>query len=124
MKTPTIRCQVISHFVEEQSNPEQNRYLFSYTIKIRNLGQGSAKLLRRYWLITDANGKQYRIEGEGVIGTQPIIAAHDEYTYSSGTIIETPIGIMQGHYVMENDQGETFQADIPPFRLAIPNILH
>ncbi len=124
VNTPTIRCQIMSRFIPDQSDPENNRYVFAYTVTIRNLGKGTAKLLRRYWLITDANGKQYQIEGEGVVGVQPEIAAYDEYTYSSGTVIETPIGIMQGHYVMENGEGETFKADISPFRLAIPNILH
>jgi ApaG protein len=124
VNNPTIRCQITSRFILDQSDPENKRYVFSYTITIRNLGQGNAKLLRRYWLITDANGKQYKIEGEGVVGVQPDIAAYDEYTYSSGTVIETPVGIMQGHYLMENDQGERFNAEIEPFRLAIPNILH
>ncbi len=124
VNNPTIRCQILSRFIPEQSDPENKRYVFAYTVIIRNLGKGSAKLLRRHWLITDADGKQYQIDGEGVVGVQPNIAAYDEYTYSSGTVIETPVGIMQGHYVMENAQGDPFHVEIAPFRLAIPNILH
>ncbi|NAW65473.1 Co2+/Mg2+ efflux protein ApaG [Photobacterium halotolerans] len=121
---PTIKCRVITHYIDDQSEPEQNRYVFSYTITICNLGQGNAQLLRRRWLITDANGKKLVVEGEGVVGEQPTIAPNDEYTYTSGTIIETPLGVMEGHYVMVDDHGNEFNADIVPFRLAIPNILH
>ncbi|MGF1686379.1 Co2+/Mg2+ efflux protein ApaG [Photobacterium japonica] len=122
--TPTIKCRVVTHYVEDQSEPDQQRYVFSYTITIANLGQGAATLLSRRWLITDANGKKLVIEGEGVVGEQPTIAAHDEYTYTSGTIIETPLGVMQGHYVMTNEAGTEFHAEVEPFRLAVPNILH
>ncbi|CAK1955394.1 Co2+/Mg2+ efflux protein ApaG [Photobacterium swingsii] len=126
MKTlnPTIKCHVTTHYLAERSEPENQRFVFSYTITIANLGQGNAQLLNRYWLITDANGKQLVIEGEGVVGEQPLITANDEYTYTSGTIIETPVAVMQGRYTMQTDEGETFSADVAPFRLAIPNILH
>ncbi|MGF1693084.1 Co2+/Mg2+ efflux protein ApaG [Photobacterium kagoshimensis] len=126
MKTlnPTIKCHVTTHYLAEQSEPDNQRFVFSYTITIANLGQGNAQLLNRYWLITDANGKQLVIEGEGVVGEQPLITANDEYTYTSGTIIETPVAVMQGRYTMQTDDGETFSADVAPFRLAIPNILH
>lgn len=122
--TPTIKCRVVTHYVAEQSEPEQQRYVFSYTITIANLGHGDATLLSRRWLITDANGKKLVIEGEGVVGEQPTIVAYDEYTYTSGTIIETPLGVMQGHYVMQNEAGDEFIAEVAPFRLAVPNILH
>lgn len=121
---PTIKCRVVTHYLEEQSEPENQRYVFSYTITICNLGSGPAQLLNRHWQITDANGKTLIVDGEGVVGEQPNIAAHEEYTYTSGTIIETPLGVMQGHYVMVNEQGEHFKADIAPFRLSVPNILH
>ncbi|OAN19001.1 Co2+/Mg2+ efflux protein ApaG [Photobacterium jeanii] len=121
---PTIKCHVATHYLVEQSDPDNQRFVFSYTITITNFGHGNAQLLARRWLITDANGKQLVIEGEGVVGEQPHIAANDDYTYTSGTIIETPVAVMQGHYTMQTDDGETFEADIAPFRLAIPNILH
>ncbi|OLQ77463.1 Co2+/Mg2+ efflux protein ApaG [Photobacterium proteolyticum] len=121
---PTIKCRVVTHYIEDQSEPENQRYVFSYTITIRNLGNGEAQLLNRHWLITDANGKKLVIDGEGVVGEQPKIAANEEYTYTSGTIIETPLGVMQGHYGMVNEQGDEFKAEISPFRLSIPNLLH
>lgn len=121
---PTIKCRVVTHYIEEQSEPENQRYVFSYTITICNLGCGEAQLLSRHWQITDANGKKLVIDGEGVVGEQPIISANEEYTYTSGTVIETPLGVMQGHYLMVNEQGDKFQAEIAPFRLSIPNILH
>ncbi len=121
---PTIKCHVVSHYLEEQSQPELQRYVFSYTITIKNLGRGSVRLLKRYWLITDANAKKLVIEGDGVVGQQPHIDANDEFTYTSGTIIETPVGVMQGQYTMADDSGSYFNVEVAPFRLAIPNILH
>nr|WP_269780710.1 Co2+/Mg2+ efflux protein ApaG [Photobacterium phosphoreum] len=121
---PTIKCHVVSHYLAEQSQPELQRYVFSYTITIKNLGRGSALLLKRYWLITDANAKKLVIEGEGVVGQKPQINANDEFTYTSGTVIETPVGVMQGQYTMEDDAGNAFRVEVAPFRLAIPNILH
>ena len=121
---PTIKCHIVTHYLAEQSQPELQRYVFSYTITIKNLGRGSAHLLKRYWLITDANAKKLVIEGEGVIGQQPHINAADEFTYTSGTIIETPVGVMQGKYIMEDDAGNIFMVEVAPFRLAMPNILH
>ena len=121
---PTIKCHVVSHYLAEQSQPELQRYVFSYTITIKNLGRGSALLLKRYWLITDANAKKLVIEGEGVVGQKPHINANDEFTYTSGTVIETPVGVMQGQYTMEDDTGNVFKVEIAPFRLAMPNILH
>ncbi|MCD9527396.1 Co2+/Mg2+ efflux protein ApaG [Photobacterium carnosum] len=121
---PTIKCHIISYYLTEQSQPELQRYVFSYTITIKNLGRGNVHLLKRYWLITDANNKKMVIEGDGVIGQQPHINAADEFTYTSGTAIETPVGVMQGQYTMEDDTGNVFKVEIAPFRLAIPNILH
>lgn len=121
---PCVTCQVHTRYIKEQSQPEQHRYVFAYTITIRNLSQDIVQLTGRRWLITDANAKQLTIEGEGVVGEQPVIEPMQEYTYTSGTALETPVGVMQGHYVMLDSQGNEFLADIPPFRLAIPNILN
>ncbi len=80
--------------------------------------------MSRRWLITDANGKQMSVEGDGVVGQQPFIEGNDEYTYSSGTAIETPVGVMQGQYLLLNEKGEEFVTEIEPFRLAVPNVLN
>ncbi len=121
---PLVKCQVQTKYVAEQSEPDQNRYVFAYMITIKNLSSQPVQLLSRRWLITDANGKQMSVEGDGVVGQQPIIDANDDYTYSSGTVIETPVGVMQGQYIMLDAQKQQFTAEIDPFRLAIPNILN
>ncbi|WP_277207112.1 Co2+/Mg2+ efflux protein ApaG [Vibrio misgurnus] len=121
---PCIKIQVQSRYVEQQSNPEYQRFVFVYLITIKNLSPQTVQLLGRRWLITDANGKQIAVEGEGVVGEQPYIATNDEYTYSSGTVLETPIGVMQGHYLMVDAQGESFTVEIEPFRLAVPHVLN
>lgn len=121
---PCIKVQVYTKYIEEQSQPEQHRYVFAYAITIKNLSQQEVQLLTRHWLITDANGKQISVEGEGVVGEKPIISANDEYSYTSGTAIETPVGVMQGHYTMIDEAGEEFNVTIDPFRLSLPNILN
>ncbi|KGY08325.1 Co2+/Mg2+ efflux protein ApaG [Vibrio sinaloensis] len=121
---PCIKVQVHSKYIPEQSQPDANRYLFAYMITIKNLSNQTVQLQSRRWLITDANGKQLTIEGDGVVGQQPFIPSNDEYTYSSGTAIETPIGVMQGQYMMLDEKGNQFITEIDPFRLAIPNILN
>lgn len=121
---PCVKCQVQSKYVKEQSQPENNRYIFAYVITIKNLSNQRVQLMARRWLITDSNGKQLSIEGEGVVGQQPIIEAYDEYTYTSATAIETPVGSMEGIYVMHDHNGNEFHCVIKPFCLAIPNILN
>jgi ApaG protein len=98
--------------------------VFSYTITIRNQGVVPAKLLTRHWIITDANGKVQEVRGEGVVGEQPHIKPGEGFRYSSGAVLETPVGAMQGAYSLVNDQGETFDAPIAPFRLAVPGMLN
>lgn len=122
--TPCIKVQVHTKYIPDQSHPDAKRYVFAYIITIKNLSQQTVQLIARRWLITDANGKQMTIEGEGVVGQQPVIAANDEYTYNSGTVIETPVGVMQGQYIMHDADDQEFIAEIEPFRLAIPNILN
>ncbi len=121
---PCIKVQVHAKYIPEQSSPELQRYIFAYVITIKNLSQERVQLMRRNWLITDANGKKLTVEGEGVVGQQPYIDGNDEYTYTSGTAIETPVGVMQGQYIMHNAQGEEFAADVDPFTLSVPNILN
>ena len=118
-----IQVDVETSYLDEQSDPREGRYVFSYTITIRNEGQVPARLLTRHWLITDANGKVEEIRGEGVIGEQPYLKPGQGFRYSSGTVIETPVGAMQGTYQMLADDGAHFDAAIHPFRLAMPGIL-
>ena len=120
----SIRIDVETHYISEQSVPEEERFVFSYTINIKNKGQRSAKLMSRNWLITDANGDTSEVEGEGVVGQQPEIAPASSFTYTSGCILKTPIGTMQGFYHMQDEQNKSFDVEIPVFRLAIPNILN
>lgn len=119
-----IRVDVETAYVAAQSDPEENRFVFSYTITIRNQGAVPAKLLTRHWLITDANGKVQEVRGEGVVGEQPHIKPGEGFRYSSGAVLETPVGTMQGDYQMLSDQGQEFDAPIAPFRLAVPGMLH
>lgn len=119
-----VCVQVQSFYVESQSAPAEDRFVFAYTITIRNLGRENVQLLSRYWLITNGNGRETEVQGDGVIGEQPHIAPGDEYQYTSGAVLETPMGTMQGHYVMIDAQGEQFHVDIPVFRLAVPSHIH
>lgn len=119
-----IRVDVATSYVEEQSSHGDSRFVFSYTITIRNEGTAPAKLLTRHWIITDANGRVQEVEGEGVVGEQPYLLPGQGFRYSSGAILETPVGTMQGKYHMVSDQGEHFEAPIAPFRLAMPGLLH
>lgn len=123
-ETARVSVHVQSQYVASQSSPDDERYVFAYTITIRNLGRSSVQLLGRYWLITNGNGRETEVQGEGVVGEQPHIAAGSEFQYTSGAVIETPMGTMQGHYVMVDEQGETFHVEIPVFRLAIQTHIH
>jgi ApaG protein len=121
---PCVKCQIHTKYVAEQSQPENNRYIFAYVITIRNLSTQTVQLMGRRWLITDSNGKQMSVEGDGVVGKQPVINSNDEYTYTSGTALETPVGVMQGQYIMQDEKGNEFITEIDPFRLAVPNVLN
>jgi ApaG protein len=116
--------QVLTDYVDEQSEPDADRYVFAYTITIANTGNVAAKLLSRHWIITDANGKVQEVTGDGVVGEQPHLRPGEEFRYSSGAVLETPVGAMQGLYRMEADDGVFFDAPIAPFTLAVPGVLH
>ncbi|MET0279632.1 MAG: Co2+/Mg2+ efflux protein ApaG [Steroidobacteraceae bacterium] len=122
--TPNIRVSVETSYLPDQSDPRGERYVFSYTITIENEGNEPARLLRRHWVITDSNGKVQEVRGDGVVGEQPHLRPGQGFRYSSGAILETPVGTMQGSYQMETDTGTHFDAPIEPFRLAMPGILH
>ncbi len=119
-----IRIQVATSYVDDQSEPDSDRYVFAYTITISNHGDVAARLLSRHWIITDANGKGQEVSGDGVVGEQPHLKPGEQYRYSSGAVLETPVGAMQGLYRMEADNGVNFDAPIAPFTLAVPGILH
>ena len=121
---PRIRVDVETAYVEDQSDPGDRRFVFAYTITIRNQGSTPARLLTRHWIITDADGKVQEVRGDGVVGEQPYLKPGQGFRYSSGAVLETPVGSMQGSYQMIADDGERFDAPIAPFRLAIPGVLN
>lgn len=119
-----IDIQVKTAYVPAQSDPEANRYVFAYTITITNRGGLPAQLLTRHWIITDANNKVQEVRGEGVVGEQPLLAPGGSFQYTSGTVIETPVGTMVGSYQMIAEDGSKFDAKIPMFTLSMPRTLH
>ena len=119
-----IDIKVATDYVDEQSAPEADRYVFAYTITIANNGDVPARLMSRHWVITDANGKVQEVSGDGVVGEQPHLNPGEQFRYSSGAVLETPVGSMQGIYRMKADNGDNFDAPIAPFTLAVPGVLH
>lgn len=119
-----INVQVVPAYIAEQSDPYNDHYVFSYTVTIRNEGDKPARLLTRHWVITDGDGQVQEVRGDGVIGKQPYLKPGEGFQYTSGTFMNTPVGSMQGSYQMVADDGEKFEAEIPSFRLSVPNILH
>jgi ApaG protein len=123
-KHSDINIQVATSYVDDESEPDSDRYVFAYTITISNGGDVAAQLISRHWVITDANGKVQEVNGDGVVGEQPLLNPGEEFRYSSGAVLETPVGAMQGIYRMEADGGVGFDALIAPFTLAVPGLLH
>jgi len=119
-----IKIQVATSYVDDETEPDSERYVFAYTITISNSGDVAAQLISRHWIITDANGKVQEVNGDGVVGEQPLLNPGEEFRYSSGAVLETPVGAMQGLYRMEADGGAGFDALIAPFTLAVPGLLH
>ena len=119
-----IKIKVATNFVDDQSDVDTGRFVFAYTITIENIGEVSAKLLSRHWVITDANGKVQEVSGDGVVGKQPHLDPGETFRYSSGAVLDTPVGSMYGSYRMLTDGGADFNAPIAPFTLAVPGILH
>ncbi|WP_240126547.1 Co2+/Mg2+ efflux protein ApaG [Thermomonas alba] len=115
---------VETRYLDDQSAPEEGRYVFAYTIHIRNRGKVPARLLGRHWRITDGNGKVREVVGEGVVGEQPWLRPGEVFVYTSGAVLETDIGTMRGSYDMLADDGTRFAAPIPAFTLSIPRTLH
>jgi len=119
-----IGIDVATNYIDDQSEPASDRYVFAYTITISNNGDCPARLISRHWVITDANGKVQEVTGDGVVGEQPHLNPGEVFRYSSGAVLETPVGAMQGLYRMEADNGVNFDAPIAPFTLAVPGLLH
>ena len=122
--TYSVEVEIETQYIDEQSLPDQDHYVFAYTITIHNNGDVPAQLLRRHWVITDANNKVQEVKGEGVVGEQPHLKPGERYRYTSGTMLETPVGTMRGSYQMIADDGVEFDADIPQFTLSMPRTLH
>ncbi|HLF97557.1 MAG TPA: Co2+/Mg2+ efflux protein ApaG [Methylococcaceae bacterium] len=119
-----IEIKASPSYLAAESSPEDNRYVFAYTITIRNAGEVPARLQSRHWVITDSNGKVLEVRGDGVVGVQPRLEPGESFRYTSAAAIETPVGVMLGDYRMLTDDGEAFDADIAPFTLAAPRVLH
>lgn len=124
IKQYDIRVHVKTEYLPSESDEDNNRFVFAYTITVENHGSEPAKLLSRHWIITDAENRVQEVKGKGVIGEQPRLKEGESFSYTSGTMIETQVGSMQGTYQMIADDGHKFDAEIKPFTLAIPGILH
>tara|TARA_B100000949_G_C14281299_1_gene451975 strand:- start:3022 stop:3402 length:381 start_codon:yes stop_codon:yes gene_type:complete len=119
-----ITISVETIYLQQDSEPENNKYFFLYTILIRNMGSVGAKLLSRHWIIEDSNGKKQDVKGDGVVGEQPHITPGEEFQYTSGAMIETSLGTMKGTYTMIDDDEKHFDAQIPEFILSVPRVIH
>ena len=119
-----ITVDVETIYIDSESEPDKNRYVFAYTVTIRNVGEKPAKLLTRHWVIRDANGKVQEVQGEGVVGEQPHLKPGEGFQYTSGTMLETSMGTMGGSYLMVTDEGAEFKAPIEEFLLSTPRTLH
>ena len=113
-----------TRYIEDQSNPEQNYFVFAYTITIQNKGEQTAQLISRHWVITDSNHKVQEVRGDGVVGEQPVLKPGEQFVYTSGTMLETSVGTMKGSYQMQAGDGSQFDATIEEFVLSPPRILH
>ena len=119
-----ITINVQTAFLPEQSDPDQERYVFAYTITISNTGTVAAQLVSRHWVITDAEEHIQEVRGLGVVGEQPLLKPGEAFEYTSGTALNTPVGTMRGSYQMIAEDGEHFDAEVPSFVLAMPRTLH
>ena len=120
--TEGVVVRVSVSYLSEQSEPGRGRWFWAYHIRIENAGDGPVRLLTRHWVITDGRGQRHSVEGEGVVGEQPLIAPGGSYDYVSGCPLATPTGHMQGSYRMARDDGTTFDAAIPKFALTAPAV--
>lgn len=124
MKVHEFSVSVTTQYLSQQSDPAASRYVFAYTITIKNTGTVKAQLIARHWIIKDANDKEEQVRGLGVIGYQPLLEPGQQFEYTSGAVLETPLGSMQGSYLCITEDGEQFHTPIPEFVLSLPRTLH
>ncbi|WP_396587686.1 Co2+/Mg2+ efflux protein ApaG [Bermanella sp. R86510] len=125
MANANLSVDVVPRYLASESNQEKNRYVFTYTVTIHNRGEYTAQLLSRHWIITNGQTlKTQEVRGDGVVGKQPTILPGESYTYTSGTVMDSPVGTMEGSYRMIDDEGEYFDIPIPVFTLAATNSVH
>jgi ApaG protein len=122
--TRGVRVLVAPRYIAEQSEPARSHYLFAYQVTIRNESDDTVQLLSRHWIITNGEGKTEEVRGPGVVGVQPKLEPGEQFQYTSGCPLGTPVGTMHGSYQMVTDSGEQFDAVIEPFRLAVPRVLN
>lgn len=122
--TNGIRVQVTTKFLPERSSPRDSEYWFAYFIRISNVGNETAQLISRHWVITNTDGEEEEVRGEGVVGEQPVLPPGASYNYNSFCHLKTSVGTMHGEYLMRSASGNTFDARIAPFTLAVPNALN
>jgi len=119
-----ISVSAAVQYLQDQSDEKAGRYVFAYTISIRNTGNAAAQLISRHWVITDSQGLVQEVRGLGVVGAQPVLRPGEQHEYTSGAAIATPVGTMRGSYQMVAEDGTRFEATIPEFTLSVPRVLH
>jgi ApaG protein len=119
-----IIVKVDTEYLSQESEPDNSRFVFAYQITIQNRGNESTQLISRHWVVTDGNEGKKVYSGMGVVGEQPLITAGQSYKYSSGIVLDTPVGTMQGHYTMRDPQGRSYDVPIEPFLLSTPNTVN
>lgn len=124
MEKQKASIKAVTQFIEQQSDKKNGRYVFAYTITIENTSDTSFQLLSRHWIIQDANRKIEEVIGDGVVGEQPIIKPGEQYTYSSGAVLETEMGTMEGKYFMVAENKDEFEVLIPKFTMSVPRVIH
>jgi ApaG protein len=122
--TNGIMVTVKSEYIPERSSLSSRQYAFAYTVRIENQGEETAQLRSRHWIITDGNGSVQEVRGDGVVGAQPVLRPGENFEYTSWCVLATPSGMMRGTYQIVTDRGQSFDADIAPFRLALPQTLN
>jgi ApaG protein len=123
-KNYEVLVNAVTQYLADQSDEAAGRYVFAYTITIRNAGTVPAQLISRHWVITDAQGLVQEVRGLGVVGSQPLLQPGERFEYTSGASIATPVGTMRGSYQMVAADGKRFEAEIPQFTLSVPRVLH